>query len=145
MVKGASPLVLGVWLGIGGPHAAGAANLNELSKYLAFIEGFQHLFEFCQAETTLPDEQVTYARLHIGERRAFIFTGLDEAQRVRISADSPAKKKTMLDGIARHVRQEHPGKTLKDLCREGYFEGVMAAEKESDDEERAAIAKAKQR
>ena len=145
MVRPLSALALGFGFCLAAPTVAGAAKLGELSKYLAFVEGFQHLFEFCQAETALPDEQVTYARRHIGERRAFIFAGLDEKQRARISADSPAKKKIMLDGVAEHIKQEHPGKSLKDLCREGYFEGIMAAEQESDDEERAAIRRAKER
>ena len=36
---------------------AKAVDLDEHSKYLAFIEGFQYFFEFCQAETTLPEPQ----------------------------------------------------------------------------------------
>jgi len=59
-------MALAVILRLGWPGEGRAADLDELSKYLAFIEGFQHLFEFCQAEAKLPVTQVKYARDHIG-------------------------------------------------------------------------------
>ena len=143
MAKWLSALILGICLCLGVPRGAEAANLGELAKYLAFIEGFQHLFEFCQAETKLPDDQVTYARQHIGERRALIFAGLNETQRAKIAADAPAMKKQMLDAMDKRTKKDHPGRPLKELCKIGYFEGVVTAEKESADKERAAILKAK--
>jgi hypothetical protein len=122
---------------------AKAVNLDELSKYLAFIEGFQHIFEYCQAGTTLPQTQITYARNHIGERRALIFAGLHEIQRDRITADMPAKKALMLKGVLDHVKKDQPGVPLKELCKQGFFEGVMESEQKSDANETAAIRKAK--
>jgi len=136
-------VVLAAILRLGWPSEARAADLDELSKYLAFIEGFQHLFEFCQAEAKLPAAQVKYARDHIGERRALILAGLDEAQRRKISADAQGKKAQMLDGIMQHVAKEQPNKKLKDLCKEGFFEGVMESEQKSEAKESAAIRKAK--
>jgi hypothetical protein len=53
---------LGAPLFIGWPSGVYAANLDELSKYLAFLDGFQHLVEFCPAEAKLPDNEVNYAR-----------------------------------------------------------------------------------
>jgi hypothetical protein len=122
---------------------AKAVNLDELSKYLAFIEGFQHIFEYCQAETALPEPQIAYARNHIGERRALIFTGLHEIQRDRITADMPAKKAQMLKGVLEHIKKEQPGVPLKELCKQGFFEGVMESEQKSEANETAAISKAK--
>ena len=110
MVKRLSALILGTCLCLGVPRGAEAANLGELAKYLAFIEGFQHLFEFCQAEAKLPDEQVTYARQHIGERRALIFAGLNETQRAKITADAPTMKKQMLDAMDKRTKKDHPGR-----------------------------------
>ena len=136
-------MALAAVLRLGWPAEARAADLDELSKYLAFIEGFQHLFEFCQAEARLPAAQVKYARDHIGERRALIFASLDEAQRKKVSADAQGKKAQMLDGIMQHVAKEQPNKKLKDLCREGFFEGVMESEQKSEAKETAAIRKAK--
>jgi hypothetical protein len=143
MRKPYAVVALAVILRLGWPGEARAADLDELSKYLAFIEGFQHLFEFCQAEAKLPGAQVKYARDHIGERRALILAGLDEAQRKRISADAQGKKAQMLDGIMQHVAKEQPNKKLKDLCKEGFFEGVMESEQKSEAKEAAAIRKAK--
>lgn len=122
---------------------AKAVNLDELSKYLAFIEGFQHIFEYCQAEATLPQAQVAYARNHIGERRALIFGGLHEIQRDQIVADMPAKKAAMLKGVLEHVKKDQPGVPLKELCKRGFFEGVMESEQKSEVNETAAIRKAK--
>lgn len=130
-------------LRLSSPGEARAADLDELSKYLAFIEGFQHLFEFCQAEAKLPLAQVKYARDHIGERRALIFTGLNEAQRKQISADAQGKKAQMLEGIMQHVAKEQPNQELKDLCKSGFFHGVMESEQKSESKETAAIRKAK--
>jgi hypothetical protein len=122
---------------------AKAVNLDELSKYLAFIEGFQHIFEYCQAETTLPQPQVTYARNHIGERRALIFADLHEIQRDKITADMPTKKAQMLKGVMEHVKKDQPGVPLKELCKQGFFAGVMESEQKSEANEIAAIRKAK--
>jgi hypothetical protein len=136
-------VALAVILRLGWPGEARAADLDELSKYLAFIEGFQHLFEFCQAEARLPSAQIKYGRDHIGERRALIFAGLSESQRAKISADAVGKKKKMLDGIMEHVAKEQPNKKLMDLCKEGFFEGVMESEQKAEAKETAAIRKAK--
>jgi hypothetical protein len=123
---------------------ARAADLGELSKYLAFIEGFQHLYEFCQAETPLPAEQVIYARNHIAERRALVFAGLTESQRNQVIADTPAKKKQMLDGVTQAVKKDNPNASLPALCKQGFFEGVIQSERGSEAKEVAAIQKAKQ-
>jgi hypothetical protein len=123
---------------------AKAADLDELSKYLAFIEGFQYLFEFCQAETKLPDKQISYAWGHIGKRRALIFSGLNEAQRSKIMEDMPAKRGLMIRNVLDHVAKDQPGVPLKHLCLSGFFEGVMDSEQKSEAKEAAAIAKAKQ-
>jgi hypothetical protein len=136
-------MALAVILRLGWAGEGRAADLDELSKYLAFIEGFQHLFEFCQAEAKLPVTQVKYARDHIGDRRALIFAGLTEKERTKISADAAAKKKQMLEGIMQHAAKEQPNKKLKDLCKEGFFEGVMESEQKSEAKETAAIRKAK--
>jgi hypothetical protein len=144
MRKSYAVVALVVILRLGWPGEVQAADdLGELSKYLAFIEGFQHLFEFCQAEAKLPIAQVKYARDHIGERRALIFTGLSESQRAKISADAVGKKKQMLEGVMQHVAKEQPNKKLKELCKEGFFEGVMESEQRSEAKETAAISKAK--
>ena len=119
------------------------ANLDELSKYLAFIEGFQHLFEFCQAETRLSEREVTYARSHIGERRALIFAGLNEEQRGKISKDSQPKKVQMVDAVLAHMTKEHPNKPLKELCKEGMFAGIVDSEKKAERKEEDAIRSAK--
>jgi hypothetical protein len=132
---------------LGGAFAAApdarAADLDEHSKYLAFIEGFQHFFEFCQAETTLPEAQVTYARNHIGERRALIFAGLHEIQRNKIIADAPAKKEVMVKGVMDNLKKDPASAPLSDLCKRGFFEGVMDSEQKSEAKEVAAIRKAK--
>ncbi len=125
------------------PRDAKAVDLNELSKYLAFIEGFQYIFEFCQVETTLPQKQVTFARSHIGERRALIFAGLNETQREKIVADMPTKRAAMIKGMLDQAKKDQPGVPLKDLCKQGIFEGVMESERESAAKETAAIRKAK--
>jgi hypothetical protein len=143
MIKHSVMLALGAALSLGWPGGARAANLDELSKYLAFIDGFQHLFEFCQAEAKLPADEVNYARQHIGERRALIFAGLSPAQRDKITTDSQPKKKRMLDGVMGHVRKTTPNTPLKQLCKEGFFAGVIESEKGSEEKERAAIRKAK--
>jgi hypothetical protein len=136
-------LALSVLLGLGSPGAARAVDLDELSKYLAFIEGFQYLFEFCQAEATLPKDQVTFAREHIGERRALIFAGLDEDQRKKITTDAVGKKTQMIEAMMRHVARELPGRALKDLCKEGFFQGVMESEQNARSKEVGEIMKAK--
>jgi hypothetical protein len=122
---------------------AKAVDLDELSKYLAFIEGFQYLFEYCQAEAPLPDKQVSYARAHIGERRAVIFAGLHEIQRDKIVADMPAKRTIMVKGVLDHLKKEQPGKSMTELCKAGFFEGVVDSEQKSETKETAAIRKAK--
>lgn len=122
---------------------AKAIDLDEHSKYLAFIEGFQYFFEFCQSETTLPDAQVSYARAHIGERRALIFTGLHEIQRNKIIADVPAKRALMIKGVMDNLKQDGGSPPLPDLCKRGFFEGVMDSEQKSEAKEVAAIRKAK--
>jgi hypothetical protein len=126
-----------------GGHAR-AADIGELSKYLAFIEGFQHLYEFCQAETQLPAEQVIYAGNHIAERRALVFAGLNEAQRNQVMADSPAKKEQMLDGVTQAIKKDNPKNSLPELYKQGFFEGVIKSERGSEEKELAAIRKAKQ-
>jgi hypothetical protein len=136
-------LALAVTLNLVWPGEGGAADLDELSTYLGFIEGFQHLFEFCQAEAKLPAAQIKYARDHIGDRRALIFAGLSERERAKIAADATAKRKQMLDDVMQHVAKAQPNKKLKDLCEEGFFEGVMESEQKSEAEETAAIRKAK--
>ena len=143
MRKSYPVVALALILRLAWPGEARAADLDELSKYLAFIEGFQHLFEFCQAEAKLPVAQVTYARNHIADRRALIFAGLSESQRAKISADAVAKRKQMLEGVMQHVAKEQPNRKLKDLCKEGFFEGVMESEQKSEAKETAAIRKAK--
>lgn len=120
-----------------------AADLDELAKYLGFIEGFQHLFEYCQAETKLPVKEVTYAREHIATRRAMIFAGLNETERSKVSEDAEDKKKQMLDGIAKSVAKSNPNAKMKDLCKQGFFTGVMESEVESEKKEEAAIKEAK--
>jgi hypothetical protein len=136
-----------VALALGGLLAAAptakAVDLDELSKYLTFIEGFQYLFEFCQAETKLPEKQITFARGHIGERRALIFAGLSETQRDKIMEDLPAKRASMIKGVLDHVNKDRPGVPLKHLCLSGFFEGVMDSEQKSVAKEVAAIRKAK--
>jgi hypothetical protein len=122
---------------------ARAADLDELTKYLAFIEGFQYFFEFCQAETRLPDAQVTFARAHVGERRALIFAGLSATQRDRIAADMPPKRAQMIKNVLDHFAKDQPGVPLKHLCLAGFFEGVMDSEQKSIAKEVAAIRKAK--
>ena len=122
---------------------AKAVDLDEHSKYLAFIEGFQYFFEFCQAETTLPDPQVTFARAHIGERRALIFAGLHEIQRNKVLTDMPAKKALVIKGVMENLKKDAASAPLPDLCKRGFFEGVMDSEQKSKEKEVAAIRKAK--
>lgn len=128
---------------IAAPPKAKAVDLNELTKYLAFIEGFQYIFEYCQAEATLPEKQIAFARTHIGERRALIFAGLHEIQRDKIVADMPPKRAIMIKGVLDSLKKEQPGKALRDLCKQGLFEGVMESEEKSREKEVAAIQKAK--
>jgi hypothetical protein len=68
---------------------------------------------------------------------------LTENERTKISADAAAKKKQMLEGIMQHAAKEQPNKKLKDLPKEGFFEGVMESEQKSEAKETAAIRKAK--
>ena len=81
------------------PGAARSADLEALTKYFAFIEAFRHFFEYRQAEAQLPEFRVQYARSHIGDRRAVIFAGLNEAERKKISDDSVAKKWEMVENV----------------------------------------------
>ena len=143
MIKRSAVVVLGGLLCLCGLQGVRAADFDELSKYLAFIEGFQHMFEFCQAETKLPADQVSFARQHIGERRSLIFAGLDEAQRDRISADAQPKKKQMLAGVMDYMKKNGHEKPLRELCREGFFAGIVESEKNGEAKEVAAIQKAK--
>ena len=122
---------------------ARAVDLDEHTKYLAFIEGFQHFFEFCQAEATLPEAQVTYARNHIGERRALIFAGLHEIQRDKIMADVPAKKALVVKSVMDNLKKDSSNPPLKDMCKQGFFEGMMDSEQKSEAKEVAALRKAK--
>ena len=124
--------------------AKASPNLDELTKYLAFIESFQYFFEFCQAETRLPDNQVNFARSHIGERRALIFAGLNEEQRDKVVAGMPDKKTQMIKGVLETVGKEQPGVPLKHLCLAGFFEGIMDSEQKSSGKETAAIRKLKE-
>ena len=135
-------LALGALLAPSGAKAA--PNLDELTKYLAFIESFQHFFEFCQAETKLPDSQVSYARAHIGERRALIFAGLNEDQRGKLVAAMPDRKTQMIKGVLETVGKDQPGVPLKHLCLAGFFEGIMDSEQKSSAKEEAAIRKLKE-
>lgn len=124
-------------------RSAKAADLDELTKYLAFIEGFQYIFEYCQAETALPETQVAFARRHIGERRALIFSGLDEMQREKLITDMPPKRSLMIKAMLDDARRDPSGMPLKDLCKQGLFEGVIDSEQKSAAREVAAIEKAK--
>ena len=139
--------IAGAALALGGllavSSARAAPNLDELTKYLAFIESFQYFFEFCQAETRLPDAQVTYARNHIGERRALIFSGLNEEQRDKVVAAVPEKRTQMIKGVLATVNKDQPGVPLKHMCLAGFFEGIMDAEQKSAAKEDAAIRKLK--
>jgi hypothetical protein len=123
--------------------AKATPNLDELARYLAFIESFQYFFEFCQAETRLPDNQVTFARTHIGERRALIFAGLNEEQRATLVAGMPDKRTQMIKSVLETVGKDQPGVPLKHLCLAGFFEGIMDSEQKSGAKERAAIQKLK--
>jgi hypothetical protein len=139
-----SAMIVAAGLFVAGAQSGRAANLDELSKFLGFIEGFQQLYEFCQAEfPQLPAAQVQYARTHIWERRALIFAGLDEKTRDKITEDAQAKKKQMLAGIMRYIQQNMSNRPLKDLCKEGFFAGVADSEQKSDAKEIAAIQEAK--
>ena len=123
---------------------ARAADLDELTKYLGFIETFQRIFEFCQAETKLSDKAVKYARDHIGERRALILSGLNERQRDRVYTDAEAMRGKVLDQFVRQLDKDQPSKDLPELCRtDGFFAGVIASEAKAQDKEVAAIKKAK--
>jgi hypothetical protein len=139
-----SAMILAAGLLLAGAQNGRAANLDELSKFLGFIEGFQHLYEFCQAEfPQLPAAQVQYARTHIWERRALILSGLDEKTRDKIAQDAQGKKKQMLAGIMRYIQEKMNNRPLKDLCKEGFFSGVADSEQKSDAKEIAAIQQAK--
>jgi hypothetical protein len=122
---------------------AKAVDIDELANYLAYIESFQYHFEFCQAETKLPEDQVTFAWKHIAERRRLIFSGLDEAQRERVMEEMPAKRKIMITEVLAGMRKDQPDAKLKDLCKEGFFEGIIKSENKSRAKEVAAIRKAK--
>jgi hypothetical protein len=144
MMKRMMGAVLGIALWTAWPLAARAAELEELSKYLAFIEGYQHLFEFCQAETQLPAEIVQYSRTHIAERRALIFAGLNEGERRKLMDASVAKKAQVIGGFMQFMRKEQPNRTLPELCKQdGFFAGVVQSETKSEDKESAAIKQAK--
>jgi hypothetical protein len=143
MIKHTAALAVAAVLGFGPITAAKSADLDELAKYLGFIEGFQYLFEFCQAETRLPRKEIDYAREHIGERRAMILSGLTEKQRERIYEDAADTKKVMLDGVMKTIRRDDPDVRLRDLCRKGFFTGVIESEQGSERKEEAAIRKAK--
>jgi hypothetical protein len=144
MIKHVAAFAIATVVGIGPLTKAQSADLDELSKYLGFIEGFQYLFEFCQAETKLPRKEVDYAREHISERRALILSGLTERQRDRVYQDAQATKKIMLDGVMTTIRKDDPNVQLRDLCRNGFFTGVMQSEAAAERNEEAAIRKAKE-
>jgi hypothetical protein len=123
---------------------ARAVDLDELTKYLGFIESFQRIFEFCQAETKLSDKATKYARDHIGERRALILSGLNERQRDRVYADAEAMRGKVLDRFVQQLDKDQPSKDLSELCRtDGFFAGVLSSEAKAQDKEVAAIRKAK--
>ena len=123
---------------------ARAADLGALAKYLGFIDSFQRIFEFCQAETKLSDKAIKYARDHIGERRALILSGLNERQRARVYADAEAMRGKVLDQFVRQLDKDQPSTDLPKLCRtDGFFAGVIASEAKAQDKEVAAIRKAK--
>jgi hypothetical protein len=123
---------------------ARAADLDALSKYLGFIESFQRIFEFCQAETKLPDKAIKYARDHIGERRALILSGLNERQRESVYAAAAAMQGKVLDRFMQRLAKDQPDKNLQELCRtDGFFAGVVSTEAKAQDKEVAAIRKAK--
>jgi len=123
---------------------ARAVDLAALAKYLGFIESFQRIFEFCQAETKLSEKAINYARDHIGERRALILSGLNERQRERVYTDAEAMRGKVLDQFARQLDRDQPSKDLPKLCRtDGFFAGVVASEAKAQDKEVAAIRKAK--
>jgi hypothetical protein len=123
---------------------AQAVDLDALAKYLGFIESFQHIFEFCQAETKLSDKAIKYARDHIGERRALILSGLNERQRERVYTDAEAMRGKVFDQFVLQLDKDQPSKDLPKLCRtDGFFAGVIASEARAQDKEVAAIRKAK--
>src|ERR1700674_2278868 len=106
---------------------ARATYLDELAKYLGFIESFQRIFEFCQAETKLSDKSVKYARDHIGERRAWILSDLNERQHKKVYADAEAMRARVLDRFVQQLVKDQPSKDLQELCRtDGFFAGVVA-------------------
>lgn len=124
--------------------AAPAADLGALSKYLGFIESFQRIFEFCQAEAKLSDKAIKYARDHIGERRALILSGLNERQRDKVYADAEGMRGKVLDQFMQQLAKDRPSNDLPELCRiDGFFAGVIASEAKAQDKEVAAIRKAK--
>ena len=125
------------------PATARAADIDAHTKYLAFIEAFQYFFEYCQAETQLPEAQVRYARDHIGERRALIFTGLNEGERKKIAEEAGAKKWEMVEYVLSYVRKNKLDMPLGDMCRQGFFEGIMDSERRDEEKEVDAIRKAK--
>jgi hypothetical protein len=140
--RASQAVLLAAVLGAAAP--ARAADLEELSKYLGFIEGFQYVFEFCQAEADLPDKDIQYARDHISERRALIFAGLSERQRSRISEGALGKKAEMLQGFMKYIAKETPDKTLPELCRtDEFFGGIINSETRAQEREITAIVKAK--
>lgn len=143
MMKFVTAFVVAVTFGLGALTPVKAADLDELAKYLGFIEGFQSLFESCQAEATLPAKEISYAREHIAVRRALIFAGLSEDDRNKVSEDAQDKKKQMLDGVAKSIAKSSPKAKMKDLCKQGFFTGVMESEVESEKKEEAAIKEAK--
>jgi hypothetical protein len=144
MINGGALCVLAATASVLNVAAAGAADLNALTKYLAFIESFQRIFEFCQAETKLPDKAVKYARDHVGERRALILSGLNERQRARIYVDAEAMRGKVLGEFIEHLDKDRARKDLPQLCRtDGFFAGIIASEAKAQDKEVAAIRKAK--
>jgi len=124
--------------------SAQAADLDALAKYFGFIESFQRIFEFCEAETKLSDKVVKFARDHIGERRALILSGLNERQRERVYAQAERMRGRVLDQFTRQLVKDRRSKDLVELCRtDGFFAGVIASEVRAQDKEIAAIKKAK--
>ena len=143
MIKGAALCILAATATVLNVASAQAADLGTLSKYLAYIESFQRIFEFCQAETKLQEKAVKYAREHIGERRALILSGLNQRQREKVYAEGEATRGKVLDHFIEHL-EDRPNKGLAELCRtDGFFAGIVASETKAQDQEIAAIKKAK--
>jgi hypothetical protein len=129
---------------LGSTGATRAADLQELAKYLGFIESFQQVFESCQAEVRLPDNLIRVSRDHIAQRRALIFAGLNDEQRRQISAAAAEMRGEILAQFMRQAQQDAPDKELRELCKiDGFFAGIVESETKSDAGETAAIGRAK--